>query len=60
MLSVLTTWIFSFVRSNTTQFPRSFIPAVIRFWNDLPNHVEFLQLRNFKCSVNAFLLSRLF
>ena len=50
---------FSVVRFNTTQFSRSFIPAVTRLWNDLPDHViESVQLQNFKCDVNTFLLSR--
>ena len=30
---------FFVVRFNTNQFSRSFIPAVTRLWNDLPNHV---------------------
>ena len=30
---------FSVVRFNTTQFSRSFIPAVTILWNDFPNHV---------------------
>ena len=52
--------VFSVVRFNTTQFSRSFILAVTRLWNDLPNHVvESVQLQNFKCGANTFLLSRL-
>ena len=52
---------FSVVRFNTIQFFRSFIPAVTRLWNELPNHVvESVQLQNFKCSANTFLLSRIF
>ena len=52
---------FSVVRFNSTQFSRSFIPAVTRVWNDLPNHVvESVQLQNSKCGANTFLLSRLF
>ena len=35
----LNNFAFSVMRSNTTQFSRSFIPAVTRLWNDLPNHV---------------------
>ena len=51
---------FSFVRFNTTQFPRSFIPSVTRLWNDLPSHVvESLELQKFKLGSNAFLLNRL-
>ena len=52
---------FSFVNSNTFQFSRCFIPAVARLWNELSCHVVgSVQLQNFKCSANAFLLSRLF
>ena len=52
---------FSVVRFNTTQFSRSFVPAVTRFWNDLPIHiVKSVQLQNFKCGANTFLLTRLF
>ena len=51
---------FSVVRFNATQFTRSFIPAVTRLWNDLPNHVvESVQLQNFECGDNTLLLSRL-
>ena len=43
------------------EFFRSFIPAVIRLRNDLPHHVVVsMQLQNFKCGANVFLLSRLF
>ena len=52
---------FSFVRSNTTQFSRSFILAITRLWNDLPNqNKESALLQNFKCSANVFLLSIMF
>ena len=52
---------FSVVRFKTTQFSRSFIQAVTRLWSDLPNHVvESVQLQNFQCGANSFLLSRLF
>ena len=52
---------FSHGRLNTTQFFRSFVPAVTRLWNDLPNHVvESVQLQNFKCGANTLLLNRLF
>ena len=51
---------FSVVKSYTTWFSRSFIPAVTRFWNYLFNLlVESVQPQNFKCGANAF-LSRLF
>ena len=51
---------FSFVRFNTTQFSRSFIPSVTRLWNELPSHiVESLELQNFKVGSNSFLLRRL-
>ena len=51
----------SVMRFNTTQFFRGFIPAVTRLWNDNPNHtVESVQLQNFKCGADEFLLSRFF
>ena len=55
------TFCYIYIAFITTQFSRSFIPAVTRFWNDLPNHVlESVQLQNFKGVANPFLLSRLF
>ena len=48
----------SFGRSNTTKFSKSFIPAITRLWNDMPNHVDSVQLQNLKRSANAYLLSR--
>ena len=51
---------FSFVRFNTAQFSRSFIPSVTSLWNELPSQVvESLELQTFKVGSNAFLLNRL-
>ena len=48
---------FSVVRFNTTQFSSSFIPAVTRLWNDLPNHVvESMQLQNLSAVLIHFFL----
>ena len=50
---------FSFVRYNTVQFSRSFIPAITRLWNGLPSPiVESAELQKFKLGSNAFLLSK--
>lgn len=50
---------FSITRLNTTQYSRSFIPAVTKLWNDLPNRVvESVELQKFKVGANAFLLTR--
>ena len=38
---------FSVVRFNTTQFSGSFIPAVTRLWNDLPNHAVVCEASEF-------------
>ena len=48
---------FSSVRFNTNQYSRSFIPAVTKLWNDLPNNVvELDDLQKFKVAANAHLL----
>ena len=49
---------FSFVRFNTAQFSRSFIPSMTRLWNELPSQVvESLKLQSFKVGANSFLLN---
>ena len=49
---------FSFVRFNTTQFSRSFIPSITGLWNRLPSSVvESSDLQKFKLRCNIFLLN---
>ena len=55
-----TNLLFSFFKSNTNRFSRSFVPVVIRLRNDLLIHVEPMLLQKLKCGVIAFLLNRLF
>ncbi|XP_068245377.1 tigger transposable element-derived protein 1-like [Palaemon carinicauda] len=44
---------------NTTQYSRSFIPAMTKLWNDLPNHVvETDELQKFKLAGNVFMKNR--
>ena len=45
------------VRCNTVQYSRSFIPAFVKSWNDLPEEVvECSELQRFKTGANRFLL----
>ena len=45
-----------FMRSNTTQFSRCFIPSLINKWNFLPDEiVHSKDISTFKSRVNAFL-----
>ena len=49
---------FTVARVNTSQFSRSFFPAAVRLWNDLPNDiVHELNVDTFKSKINAFFLS---
>ena len=46
------------VRCNTVQYSRSFIPAFVKSWNDLPEEVvECSELQRFKTGANRFLLN---
>ena len=46
------------VRCNTVQYLRSFIPAFVKSWNDLPGEVvECSELQRFKTGANRFLLN---
>ena len=46
------------VRCNTVQYSRSFIPAFIKSWNDLPQEVvECSELQRFKTGTNRFLIN---
>ena len=48
---------FTAVRCNTEQYKRSFIPAVTKLWNELPNSiVESQELQNFKTGANSFFM----
>ena len=48
---------FSPIRCRTVQYSRSFIPAAIKQWNELPSEiVESEELQEFKIGVNRFLL----
>ena len=48
---------FSPIRCRTVQYSRSFIPAAIKQWNELPSEiVESEELQEFKIGANRFLL----
>ena len=48
---------FSPIRCRTLQYLRSFIPAAIKLWNELPSEVvESEELQEFKMLTNRFLI----